>query len=137
MAYNTKQRTLIYNFIKEQKHGHVTANDIIEAMSPHGIGSATVYRYLEKLVKSGELRKFSGNENEGFCYQFAEDGKTCSNHYHFLCEYCGKCFHVECGHLDDIDDHLLNDHNFEVDLAKTVFRGACRECKINQRGGQV
>ncbi len=126
MTYNTKQRALLRQFLTENAHAHVTTKEILDYARSEGIGAATVYRYLDKLTREGLLFKFSGDSDGGACYQWHDS--TCRQ-YHFVCSDCGKCFHVSCTHLSSMHDHFSADHDFEVDLSKTVFCGRCGTCK--------
>ena len=127
MSYNTKQRQIILDFLKENT-GHITVSDIEKHLALEGkkVGTATIYRYLNKLLSEGIVRKFTSDE--GACYQYVENGK-CAHHYHFVCTECGKLLHVECSELDDIFSHISNEHSFNIDMSQTVFCGECEECR--------
>jgi len=129
MTYNTKQREYILSYLKENKERHVTAADIITYFRTKGIkvGSATVYRYLDKLIKEGTVKKYILSEKDGACYQLNECGEHCS-HYHFICNTCGNLYHIECDELDCVNKHIMSEHNFSIDLSKTVFCGKCADC---------
>ncbi len=123
-AYKTKQRELILNYLIENKNHHVIADEIAEHLK---VGKSTVYRYLDKLVSDGTVRKFYHDDGKSSCYQYAENN-NCNNHYHFKCIECGHLFHVECEHLNEMFEHICKSHNFKVDLCKTVIYGKCENC---------
>ncbi len=125
MAYTTRQRTLLHTFLKT--HSHVSMREILDFARVEGIGTATVYRYLDKLVQEGLLCKYAhgGTREGGTCFQWHE--MDCRL-YHFVCNDCGKCFHLDCHHLDKVDEHITAHHAFAVDLSQTVFRGRCERC---------
>ena len=56
--YSTKQREAILSFLRESST-HVTATDILSHLACQGIsvGSATVYRALEKFESEGIVKK--------------------------------------------------------------------------------
>ncbi len=128
-AYKTKQRELILNYLIENKNHHVVAEDIAEHLKNQGnaVGKSTVYRYLDKLVNDGKVRKFYHDEGKSSCYQYI-DSINCNNHYHFKCIQCGHLFHVQCSHLDEMASHIYQNHKFTVDLCKTVIYGKCENC---------
>ena len=130
MAYNTKQRELILNVMKNAT-GHLTAQDITKAISEEGynVGSATIYRYLDKLVESGEVRKYIVEEGKSACYQYVGHNHDCRQHYHLKCSRCGKLLHVECEYLDNVEAHILKHHGFVLNNEKTVLYGICSECR--------
>lgn len=127
MSYNTKQRQIILDFLREN-NGHITVSDIEKHLAFQGkkVGTATIYRYLNKLLSEGIVRKFASDE--GACYQYTGDG-NCLHHYHFVCNECGKLLHVECSELDSIFSHISNKHSFNIDMSQTVFCGECDECR--------
>ena len=126
MAYNTKQRQGILDFLKSKQDTHVTVNDIILHLNQNNtrVGTATVYRFLEMLVKDGKVRRY--DSSDGACFQWA--GGECASHYHFICNKCGNLYHIECESLDKMSSHISDSHGFSVDLANTVFRGECAKC---------
>ncbi|MBQ7036461.1 MAG: transcriptional repressor [Clostridia bacterium] len=126
MSYTTKPRTLLHAYLKNHAHAHISMHEILDFARKEGIGTATVYRYLDKLLKEGFIIKYAhGGTEGGACFQWHE--KDCTL-YHFVCNDCGKCFHLDCSHLDSVDAHIQAHHAFSVDLSQTVFRGRCKAC---------
>ncbi len=126
MAYTTRQRTQLLDFLRTRAHTHIPMREILDFARAHDIGTATVYRYLDKLIRDGQLCKYNTDAHDGgACFQWRE--ADCRL-YHFVCNDCGKCFHVDCPRLGAIDAHITENHAFEVDLAKTIFRGRCASC---------
>ncbi len=126
MAYTTKQRTLLSEFLQSHAHSHVSMRDILDFSRMHAIGTATVYRYLDKLVQEGKLCKYSTDSHAGdACFQWRDSDCRL---YHFVCNDCGKCFHVECPQLQAVHAHISEHHAFQLHLEKTVFRGRCAAC---------
>lgn len=76
MSYNTKQSKMVFDILLENKDRHLTADEIFEKLRKSGesVGKTTIYRHLEKLCASGEVRKFTGGDGDSACYQYA--GKT-------------------------------------------------------------
>ena len=124
--YNTKQRKLIEEFIKNSSE-HITAARLVEELAKKGekVGTATVYRHLEKLVDCGLVRKYI--TDGGACYQYADAG--CENHFHLKCTSCGTLFHVDCSFLEGLAPHILEHHGFDVDNRRTVMYGICKNCR--------
>lgn len=127
MSYTTKPRTLLHDFLKSRAGVHISMREILDFAGEKGIGTATVYRYLAKLLKEGQLCKYShgGSDEGGACFQWHDKDARL---YHFVCNDCGKCFHLDCSHLDSVDEHIESHHAFSVDLSSTVFRGRCGAC---------
>ena len=123
--YQTKQKKAIIDFLQEAD-GHLTAAEIVSGLREKGvnIGTATVYRQLEKLEDSGLVRKYiTGN---CACYQFSKE--DCENHFHLKCTSCGELFHIDCDFLLNLAPHIAEHHNFKVDNCRTVMYGTCEKC---------
>ena len=129
MAYNTKQKQLIYEFLKTNSDKCLTVSDIslYLANSDKRVGLTTIYRYLDELENNGIIRKYLADSKKGYNYQFVLS-EDCSFHYHLKCLKCSKIIHAECLELGEINKHLYSSHNFYVDSAKTVIYGLCKEC---------
>ena len=58
--YKTKQMTEILTFLKSVQGRHVTVNEICDFFREKGIsvGTTTIYRHLEKMVKEGLVAKY-------------------------------------------------------------------------------
>jgi Fur family ferric uptake transcriptional regulator len=126
--YNTRQRALILDFLKENS-AHVSVRDIIEHLKEQGIkvGTATVYRTLDKLCALGVVRKFVVDERSGACYQYTH-GAECDEHFHLKCVSCGALIHMDCNFLAEMEKHIFEDHGFTVSSGKTVIYGLCANC---------
>lgn len=123
--YNTKQRDEIVEFFSKHRGRCFSAKDIIKSGEIKS-GEATVYRTLSKLAESGVLKRFTDG-SAGACYQLAE-GADCDKHFHLRCEKCGKLIHIDCEFMAEIKGHIEENHDFYVDLGKTVFYGLCGDC---------
>jgi Fur family ferric uptake transcriptional regulator len=94
------------------------------------MGSATVYRHLERLVGEGLMLKYSMGSNGAACFEYVgPEGQCCTPHcFHCVCTSCGRLIHVECAHLAEISGHMLESHGFAIDPMRTVFYGVCEDC---------
>lgn len=130
-GYKTKQRSRILEFLIENKERHVRVEEVTDWLREHGgsVGKSTVYRYLDKLVEQGEVRRYHLAEGMGACYQYGGGQEACHCHYHMKCTGCGRLFHVECEQLGGLTAHIEKDHDFVIDLSKTVFYGLCSSCQ--------
>ena len=52
---------MVFDILLENKDRHLTADEIFEKLRKSGesVGKTTIYRHLEKLCASGEVRKFT------------------------------------------------------------------------------
>ncbi len=123
--YNTKQKNIILEYLKSTPE-HTTAAGIVSALRKKGenIGTATVYRQLEKMVDAGLVKKYI--TNKGACFQYS--GEACGDHFHLKCINCQTLFHVDCDFLSGLAPHILEHHGFIVDNRRTVMYGICSNC---------
>ena len=130
--YKTKQRDVLLNYLKARPGVHITAGDVCDFFKENGesIGQSTVYRRLETLVDEGVLSKYIIDANSPACFEYMgeethADSEVC---FHCKCEKCGKLIHMHCEELEEIQDHLFNEHGFRINPFRTVFYGICEEC---------
>ena len=127
-GYKTRQRELILDYLKNSDKPHVTAGDIAAHLrETENVGTATVYRQLDKMVTDGLVRKYS--LDGGACYQYVGGGGDCHEHFHLKCLNCGALIHVDCEFLSGLGPHILEHHGFQVDNSRTVMYGLCRKCR--------
>ena len=127
---NTQQKSAIEDALKESA-SHMTAEDLIDMLKAKGapVGRATVYRALKELTESGRVKKYSAGEKNPSCYSYVGENSPCGEHYHLMCESCGKIEHIKSGAMSDFSASALKNFGFEIDEGKTVFYGFCKECK--------
>ena len=135
LEYRTKQQDLLIEFLKKADRRHFTAAEISEHFKDFGIGKATVYRQLEKLVDSGEVNKFFTGENAGACFEFVGGKHEEGGCFHCRCEICGKLIHLHCDEISQVTAHMEKEHGFEINPFRTVFYGTCAECREKEVQG--
>lgn len=135
-SYKTKQRELILKCLVDNCANHLTADNILEYLKTNdsSVGKTTVYRYLDKLVAEGIVRKYIVEEGKCACFQYAGENCSCKLHFHLKCTSCNKLFHVECDYLNELENHVYEHHKFRIDNTKTVLYGICEECASKGKG---
>lgn len=130
MTYKTRQREEIAEYLASIPGKHVTAGDICAHFQAQGraVGTATVYRQLERMVSDGLVQKYNIGENSSACFAWLGEDGCAERCYHCKCEKCGKLIHMSCSELDHIAAHLMEDHAFRLNLRRTVFYGVCEDC---------
>lgn len=130
-GYKTRQRELLLAYLQQNQSSHVTVEDVVAHLKGEDtpVGKSTVYRYLDKLVCLGLVRKFYLEEGAAACYQYSPPKEDCQRHFHLKCTLCGRLFHVDCPYLSEVDKHVLSHHEFLVDHTKTVLYGVCEDCQ--------
>ena len=92
------------------------------------IGTATLYRQLEKLEQAGLVRRYTLNDVAGTCYEYLPLDGHCDDHLHLKCEQCGTLVHLNCHQADGFQAHIKSEHGFSVNHTKTVLYGTCASC---------
>lgn len=106
---------------------HVSADDVQNELSKQGAaaGTATVYRTLEVLVRSGLVveRDFG----EGF--KRFEAARDVPHHEHLLCTVCGKVTEFRDERLERMTTVLAETHGFARQRHRLVIYGQCNDCR--------
>ena len=128
--YRTRQQQLLREYLEDNDHQHFTVNDIADHFQSQGIniGTATIYRQLEKMIETGEVNKYIIDASSPACFEYVGHQHHEGICFHCKCEKCGKLIHLHCEELETIQTHLLSEHNFRLDPLRTVFYGICEQC---------
>jgi len=135
--YKTRRLEAILDYITSLEGAHATVAQIEEYFEKEAaiyIGRTTIYRILDKLTKSGYLRRYvtDGTCGACYCYQYIDKTETENDqdkaYFHLKCENCGELLHLDGGTLSKINQHVFYNHAFEVNSKKTVLYGKCGNC---------
>ncbi|MEM7246772.1 MAG: transcriptional repressor [Acidobacteriota bacterium] len=126
----TKQRDAILAAI-ERLGRPLKAQEILDEASGElpGLGLATVYRNIRRLVESGWLAEVEVM-GEGKRYERA--GKH--HHHHFHCQDCDRLFELE--DCPDVDFASLLPEGFRLAAHELVLTGSCASCERQSLPGQ-
>lgn len=129
-GYKTRQKQKLLDYLVRNKEKHTNVQEISAFLTAEGtpVGTATIYRQLDKLVECGMVRRYNFDGKTGACYQYIEDDNDCHEHFHLKCTLCGKLIHLSCDRLSCINQHIFERHGFQIDPSQTVFYGICSEC---------
>lgn len=130
-SYHTRQQDDLLEYLISSVGEHHTAAQIKEHFDTceKRIGTATIYRRLERLVEEGSVRKYILETGESACYEYIGSQNACAKHFHCKCEKCGRLIHLDCEELQFIRSHLLEHHGFDWNAGRTVFYGVCADCR--------
>ena len=121
MQRTSQQQEAILRVLEEFRKP-LSPQDLLEAASHRspGLGLATVYRALKRLVAAGEVRKI---DVAGLPPHY--ERKSDGHHHFFVCEKCEKLFDVEgcSGGLKQ-----LMPLGFKMSSHEIIIYGACKEC---------
>ena len=121
---NTIQRLLVYEAVNKLQC-HATADEVYNSIVKEhpNISRATVYRNLNLLSETGEIRKI---EIPGGADRFDH---RCHDHCHVKCEKCGRLFDVDMEYITGLEKNINNDHGFRFTGYDILFRGICPDCQ--------
>lgn len=117
----SRQREVIYEALKSTT-AHPDCETVYEMVREKlpGIGVATVYRNLKRLVSDG-LAVTLETTKDSLHYD-----ADVSDHAHFVCSKCGRI--IDIFSRFDIEE-AVEQTGFKVDKKKIVFYGVCPDCK--------
>lgn len=124
MKKNTIQKTMVLAAVQKLRN-HATADEVYQEVRKNypQISKGTVYRNLHDLDQEGAIKKrpFLGSVDR-------YDSIT-SDHYHFVCQKCGRVFDVDMDYIPDLDGFIKDRHGFQITGHDIVFRGLCPDCE--------
>lgn len=130
-GYATASRKRILDFLKSNSDRTVTVADIDEYLKrcDSEVNITTIYRYLDKLAGEGIVMKYVAEKGGKAVYQYVEQGHKCDEHLHIKCIKCGCIVHLECAFMDEIAEHILQDHGFALQCKNSILYGTCEKCR--------
>lgn len=123
MQRNTIQREIVLEAVNSL-HIHPTPEEIVEFVNKKypSISRSTVYRNLNILEQSGViLRVKIPNAADRFDFNV-------TNHYHIVCEKCGRVDDIEMPYLNDLNSSISNKNGYSINSHSIVFFGECPDC---------
>lgn len=136
--YRTAARTGIMDYLKTNADRTVSAQDIARGLKENAleINISTVYRYLGRLSDEGLINRFTAEGSDASLYQYAAPVRSCNDHIHLQCRNCGHVIHLDCHFMDEITEHIMEHHGFELICKGSVLLGLCANCreKMNAEG---
>ena len=128
-TYQTKGKQRMEAYMKMHAGTAFTAQDLYNYLiaNDEKVNLTTVYRNLDKMAEKGILMKYKNPDEGAAKYQYGGNG-NCKEHIHMKCNGCGKIYHMECGFMDEIAQHLMKHHGFMLDCAGSMLNGFCEQC---------
>ncbi|WP_054957391.1 peroxide-responsive transcriptional repressor PerR [Paenibacillus dakarensis] len=120
----TPQRHAILAYLVESM-GHPTADDIYRALEPKfpSMSVATVYNNLKMFIEAGMVRELTYGDNS------SRFDANVSDHYHVICEKCGKIEDFSYPSLADVEHQAEESTGFQVKGLRMELYGVCKSCK--------
>ncbi len=128
--YNTKQKQLLIEYLKNNSQKQFTIQQIAEEICAKSkIGKSTVYRLISKLTDDGIIMRYVNDSNNKVVYQYVDINNGCNHHFHLKCSDCGRTVHLDNKEAESAILSILSKNEFCMDENKTMLFGKCRECK--------
>ena len=109
---------------------HLSVDEIARALAERGapVGTATIYRTLDVLVRSG----LAVERDFGEGFRRYEPARGAPQHEHLLCTVCGTVLEFRDERLERMTTLIAEGHRFARQRHRLVIYGVCERC---QRGG--
>ncbi|UJF32445.1 peroxide-responsive transcriptional repressor PerR [Paenibacillus hexagrammi] len=119
----TPQRHAILSYLLDSMT-HPTADDIYKALETKfpNMSVATVYNNLKVFIEAGLVRELTYGDSSS---RFDAD---MTDHYHALCEVCGKITDFEYPPLHDVEATAAVQTGFQVRGHRLEVYGVCPDC---------
>lgn len=123
----TKQKAFVRHYLMSH-YDHPTAREIALSAKEAGLslGLTSAYRLLEGLVEQGEAIEIKAGGVVHFDWQRGD-------HYHFVCDGCGKVFDLQQDKA--LFDELARRNAFLIpSIQSVVIHGYCPDCAKKKQG---
>lgn len=122
----THQREAIARVVLHSDR-HLSADDIERELAVLGVmvGTATIYRTLEVLVRSGLVME--RDFGEGF--RRYEPARDAPQHEHLICTVCNRVTEFQDERLERMTTLLAEANGFARQRHRLVIEGICAECQ--------
>ena len=107
---------------------HVSAQDVARRLAKRGgprIGTATVYRTLDLLIRSGLVREHDFGEG----FKRYEPSSADQAHEHCICSSCGTVMEFSNDRLERMIALLAEEVEFRPHHHRLEVYGLCRSCR--------
>ncbi|PUU95018.1 Fur family transcriptional regulator [Halanaerobium sp.] len=132
----TNQRKVIFEILLKNSGKHLNPEQIYELVREvdSDIGIATVYRTTKLFEEVGILSKVLFNDG---CarYEIVLTEDESHSHHHLLCNNCGKIIEVKMDLLNELEELIEKEYNFEIHNHSLKFYGLCKGCKEEETNG--
>lgn len=128
--YQTRQKELVLACLKEHAGTWITARQVAQMLAERdaAVGTATIYRNLERLEVEGIIARGTVEGSNGTCYRYLPPEPERLQGFYLKCESCGRLMEIDCAELASFYEHFSREHHISIDPVKTVLYGTCPDC---------
>jgi len=123
----TPQRHAILAYLLDSMT-HPTADEIYRALESRfpNMSVATVYNNLKVFIESGLVRELTfGDHSSRFDAEM-------SDHYHAICNMCGRIADFEYDPLHDVESAAAGSTGFRIFGHRMEVYGVCPDCAVKR-----
>jgi len=109
---------------------HLSAEEVSHelALRDAPAGTATVYRTLELLVRSG----LAAERDFGEGFKRYEPSRDIPHHEHLLCTVCGRVTEFRDERLERMTTLIAETHGYDRQRHRLVIYGVCGQCQAGR-----
>ncbi len=109
---------------------HLSAEEVDREVAGRGAsaGTATIYRTLELLVRSG----LAVERDFGEGFKRFEPARGIPHHEHLLCTVCGRVTEFRDERLERMTTLIAEAHGFSRQRHRLVIHGVCERCRTGR-----
>lgn len=121
----TQPRRAVWRVLAEA-HGHLTADQVAARVHDEdpGINLASIYRSLALFDELDLVRESRLGEADASRWEIAHPDE----HFHLVCDDCGRIDHHVGSLVQEIREHLSDGHGFEPSAIELIVNGRCADC---------
>ena len=126
----TPRRESILRVLLENKDKHLSAEEVynlVKKKTPD-VGLATVYRTLELFTNHDIIHCIDFGDGRKR-YEYGGSEANGHHHHHVICLKCGKILEVAEDLLDELEQRVSREFDFEILDHQLKIFGQCKECR--------
>ena len=125
-----QRKEILKIFVEHSDWHHMSAEDVYNILRENEseIGLATVYRALDLLSELGILVHVDFGDG---CarYELNTTDPKLHHHHHLICLNCKKVIEFEEDLLDDLEETIAEESDFQIINHEVKFFGYCKDCR--------
>jgi Fur family ferric uptake transcriptional regulator len=124
----TRPRRAVWDVLTRAE-GHLTVEEIaarVEGEEP-GVNVASVYRSLALFSELSLVRESRLGDQEASRWEVAHPDE----HFHLVCEGCGRIDHHVGTLVESVREHLRRGHGFTPRDIELTVTGTCADCEVH------
>jgi Fur family transcriptional regulator, ferric uptake regulator len=126
---SSKRDRILEIFLRQE--GHLSADELVERVRREhpGVGRATVYRTLQRLVDAGVARKVDFGDGRA---RF-EPSYRHPRHFHLVCTSCHRSSEFLSSDVEALIEEIAAARNFAATQSLVQIHGLCEECRTGRK----